>query len=124
MPVKLFAPNIETLLIERSARKAAFIRKIVSSLKLANIDVIEDSFSASIALPRRFVLTARAIEKPSIFLQQLAKILEHPSVFLRQTGPSPPSLPPGLEERPIDDEFDHEKLRRGRLWKVTIKKIS
>ena len=121
IPVKLFAPNIKSFLIERSARKAAFIRKTISSLNLANIDVLEDSFSASIALPRPFVLTARAIEKPSIFLQEVAKILEHPSVFLRQTGPLPPPLPPPLEETPIDDEFDSEKLRRGRLCKVTIK---
>lgn len=124
IPIKLFAPGIPTTLIERNARKAAFIRKTISRLNLTGIEVLEISFSASLAPARPFVLTARAIEKPYIFLQEVAKILEHPSVFLRQTGPSPPSLPPAWEETPIDDVFDSENLRRGRLCKVTIKKTS
>lgn len=124
IPIKLFAPKIECLLIERSARKAAFIRKVISNLNLATIDIIEDSFSASIALPQPFVLTARAIEKPSTFLQEVAKILEQPSVFLRQTGLSPPALPTACEQTPIDDEFDTKKLRRGLLYKVTMKKMT
>ena len=122
IPVKLFAPDIESIFIERSARKGAFIRKAISGLNLTDIDVLEDSFPASVAITHPFVVTARAIEKPSTFLQEIAKILEHPSIFLRQTGATPPSLPPTLDETPIDDVFDREKLRRGRLYKVTTKK--
>lgn len=124
IPIKLFAPQIPITLIERNARKAAFIRKTVSRLNLKEIEVLEISFSASRTQAQPFVLTARAIEKPPIFLQEVAKILEHPSVFLRQTGPSPPPLQPAFEETPIDDVFDSENLRRGRLSTVTVKKIS
>lgn len=118
-PVKLFAPDLECTLIERNTRKAAFIRKSISSLKLTNIRVLEDSFSASLALPQPFVLTARAIEKPALFLIDLASIMNPPSVFLRQTGPTPPALPPTLEETLIEDVFDDAALRRGRLSTVT-----
>ena len=124
IPIKLFAPGIPTTLIERNARKVAFIQKAITYLNLTNIQVIEDSFSASLILPQPFALTARAIEKPSMFLREVAKILEYPSVFLRQTGLSPPSIPQTLEETPIDDVFDREKLRRGRLYKATTKKTS
>ena len=118
-PVKLFAPELQCTLIERNAKKAAFIRKSISALKLTNISLLVDSFSASLAIPQPFVLTARAIEKPSFILTELGSIMQYPSVFLRQTGPTPPSLPPTLKATPIEDVFDDVALRRGRLSTVT-----
>lgn len=119
LPIKLFAPDLDCTLVERNARKVAFLRKSISSLKLRNIRVIEESFSASLALPQPFVLTARAIEKPSLFLLELGAIMTPPSVFLRQTGSTPPALPATLSETSIDDVFDASDLRRGRLSSVT-----
>lgn len=124
IPVKLFAPQIESSLIERKTRKASFLLKAIFDLNLLNIHVLDQSFPSSTPLQQPFVLTARAIEKPSVFLHDTAKILEHPSVFLRQSGHSPPTLPAALEQTPVDDVFDHEKLRRGRLYKVTSKNAS
>jgi len=119
IPVSVMLQTVDTMLVERNERKAAFLQKVCISLDLQHIEIVNASFPAAVSLRQPFVLTARAIEKPDILLDALVSIMKPESTFLRQTGRSMSPLPQGLRAEGIEDEFDTDGLRRGLLFKVT-----
>lgn len=119
LPILLLRRNYRALLIERNRRKAAFLTKAIVSFGLDSTEVIQESFPILRPLPQPFALTARAIEKPDVFLKSLVPHLRSGSIFLRQAGLERISVPPGMQFSAITDAFDKMHLRRGRLYNVS-----
>lgn len=119
VPIAIILQSTRVLLVERNERKAIFLRKVVAVLKLKNVNIVNASFPTDVEIPQPFVLTARAIEKPSVFVASLAQLMEDESCFLRQTGQLASALPEGLRSSRIEDVFDHEGIRKGLLFRVT-----
>lgn len=119
IPIALFLPSAELMLVERNERKAAFLRKLLASLNLKQAEVVNASYPLRKPLPQPFVLTARAIEKPHKFVESLLPEMGPNSAFLRQTGFKLGPLPRELVSEEIQDQFGTAGLRKGRLFKIT-----
>jgi len=118
VPILLYLDSYCGVLVERNARKAAFLRVSISKLQLVSTELVEGSFPEVIEPTGECVLTARAMEKPERFLENLALGALGNGVFLRQSGSRAATLPPGLVESPVHDAFDEAGLRRGHLGEV------
>jgi len=74
LPVKLWAPAIHLTLIESSHKKATFLREIIRSLTLTNVDVFTgraQDFSPGLA----DVVTLRAVERFADILPAACRLL-------------------------------------------------
>lgn len=119
LPLCLYLGDVATCLVERQERKAAFLHKARSGLELNAVHVIHGSFPNEVQPAQPVVVTARAIERPRQFLRDIGLYLESKSSFLWQRGWEDQEVPKGLCVEPIDDAFQAEGIRRGRLSRVT-----
>jgi len=118
IPISIIHQAAPSILVERNQRKATFLRKVCATLSLHHVKILCTSFPDHLSLPHPFALTARAIEKPEIFIDALAAAMKPGSLFLRQTGLSASPVPRCLRTQRITDQFDAEGLRRGLLFSV------
>ena len=65
LPLKIWSPNIHLILIESNHKKAAFLREVVRSLTLTDVNVITDRAETLVIKdpPQADVVTLRAIER-------------------------------------------------------------
>lgn len=119
VPLKLLFPEMPVTLVERNGRKVAFLNKLVVSLPMPNVQIVQASYPIEFSPEPPFVITARAIERPKHFLDALSVVMSDECIFLRQSGFHPCALPTTLHEAPIQDAFDGESLRRGNLSRVS-----
>lgn len=115
VPLKIVLPGLEVEMVERGARKAGFLEKVVGALHLEGVRVVQGNFpEVEVAVPQ--VVTARAVEKPGRILPHLLGLLPMGGVFLCQTA-----LPP-LDDRfhveRVEDEWMALRLRRGDLYVI------
>lgn len=83
IPIKLWAPHVAVTLIESNQKKIAFLREIVRSLRLMDIDILYgraekllQNHPAAGAPPNRFdVVTLRAVERFDRILRTAARLL-------------------------------------------------
>jgi 16S rRNA (guanine527-N7)-methyltransferase len=74
IPIKLWAPHIAMTLIESNHKKATFLREVVRSLTLTNIDI--QNARAETLPPSSFeIITVRAVERLNQVLPVAAKLL-------------------------------------------------
>lgn len=119
VPLKLLFPEMPVTLVERNGRKVAFLNKLVVSLPIPNVQIIQASYPIEFSPEPPFVITARAIERPKHFVDTLSTVMSAECIFLRQSGSHPCALPAALEGSSIQDAFDRESLRRGNLSRVS-----
>jgi 16S rRNA (guanine527-N7)-methyltransferase len=68
LPLKIWAPHVQMVLVESNHKKATFLREVARTLTLTDVDVIAEraevlSVLPSTQFPRADVVTLRAIEK-------------------------------------------------------------
>jgi 16S rRNA (guanine527-N7)-methyltransferase len=78
LPLKLWAPNINLTLIESNHKKATFLREVVRTLTLTDINVIAaraETLAATPDFPPADVVTLRAVERFETILPQAITFL-------------------------------------------------
>jgi len=78
LPLKLWAPPLDLTLIESNQKKATFLREVVRTLTLTNVNVIcarAEAVSARPEFPRADVVTLRAVERFETILPQAVTFL-------------------------------------------------
>lgn len=112
VPVKIVLPDLEVVLVERNAKKAGFLEKVVGSLRLEEARVVQGNFP-DVQLAAPDVVTARAIEKPAKLLPHILALLPVGGVFFCQTDL--PEVGERFHVELVDDEWSAQGLRRGTL---------
>lgn len=118
IPLKLAWPDIPLLLVERRAKKCAFLTKVIGVLELDNVTVHCDSFE-SIRVPERVVCaTARAVERPAEVIPQVLRALHSGGVLLMQSSTAMAEIDSEASIEEVSDVWSGLGLRRGRLYLV------
>lgn len=117
IPIAIARPHTQVTLLDRSERKTAFLKRAAVQLKLANVSVITGSFPAAVVGSEFDYLTARAVEKPHLLKRGLCEFIARGAVFLCQSQDARDAVDE-FHAGPVNDVFDQERLRRGRLWIV------
>jgi 16S rRNA (guanine527-N7)-methyltransferase len=115
IPLKIVLPEVEIEMVERGARKAGFLDKVVGALRLEGIRVVQASFPEADVRPPDIV-TARAVEKPAKLLPHVLDLLQVGGVFLCQTNL--PQLDARFHVERVEDEWTTAGLRRGDLYVI------
>jgi 16S rRNA (guanine527-N7)-methyltransferase len=74
LPVKIWAPAVNLTLVESNHKKAAFLREVVRTLTLTNVNVITGR-AETLRLPPVQVVTLRAVERFETILPLAARFL-------------------------------------------------
>ncbi|MCX5772267.1 MAG: 16S rRNA (guanine(527)-N(7))-methyltransferase RsmG [Candidatus Hydrogenedentes bacterium] len=115
IPLKIVLPELQVELVERATRKVGFLEKVVSSLHLDDVRVVQGNFpEVEVAVPD--VVTARAVGKPGKLLPRVLDLLPPGGVFLCQTVP--PQLDSRFHVERVEDEWTDQGLRRGDLYLI------
>ena len=115
IPLKIVLPELEVEMVERGARKVGFLEKVVGSLHLDNVRVVQGNFpEVQVAVPD--VVTARAVEKPGKILPHLLDLLPVGGIFLCQTVL--PRLDLRFHVERVEDDWTAHGLRRGNLYMI------
>ena len=83
---KTILPDLHVTLLERSAKKVGFLRRVVGVLGLHGIDIVCGEFPAAARGIEAQILTARAIENPKKVSKGIAGWLGPQRAFLCQTA--------------------------------------
>jgi 16S rRNA (guanine527-N7)-methyltransferase len=77
LPLKLYAPQLNLTLIEANHKKATFLREVVRTLILTNINIMNGRAETLLAgsAPRAHLVTLRAVERFSEVLPLSARFL-------------------------------------------------
>lgn len=90
--------EFEFLLLERSARKCAFLNRAVAELRLSNVSVLCVDFTAPATQAPCNTLVARAVAPPDTLWAQASHWLVHDGIALFPCGPNTRDrLPPGVD---------------------------
>lgn len=120
LPVRILAGELPLTLVERSEKKAGVLQQQLGSLHLEGVALRVGSFPQVMPHPEEpVVLTARAIEKPSLVHQALAQWMRPGDVFLCQSPAPEPMFPsPMFHVEHITDIWTESGLRRGSLYQI------
>lgn len=75
LPVKVWAPHVRLTLIESNHKKATFLREVVRSLRLTDVDVFTGR-ADTLAGSRADVVTLRAVERLESILPMAASLVD------------------------------------------------
>jgi len=118
IPLKILFPDLPVVLVERSAKKWGFLRRVVGVLGLQGVEICHGEFPQAVAGFVPGVITARAVEKPArVFGEIIARLGLYPrgGVFLCQSRVGVADLGPMFHVEPWEEEWSRAGLRRGRL---------
>lgn len=114
-------PGLRLTLVERSVKKAGFLRKACAALGLRETAVVSAEFPRQWVPEEADVITARAVERPDKVVPEICGALPENAVFLCQSP-----IPEGTAERfhveHVRDAWSEEGLRRGDL--SVIRRVS
>jgi 16S rRNA (guanine527-N7)-methyltransferase len=104
LPLKLWCPQIQLVLIESNQKKVAFLREVARALTFTNIDVIPGRAELLVRtpnFPKADVVTLRAVEHFELILAQAIKLLADEGRVAVLIGSAQlPNLPTDLWWRP------------------------
>jgi len=121
LPLKLVLPELRVVLVERSGRKATFLRKVLATLKISDVEVLRGGFPECAPGETGDLVTARAVEKPEAIMASLLKAVRPGGMFLCQSGDPTDLVGPGFHVEREENEWHSRGLRRGELHCVTRK---
>lgn len=122
IPLAIALPDRKFVLMERSAKKVSFLRKVMGSLGLAHVSLIHGSFPEDAPDDPPVVITARAVERSDAILAEIADILPENCVFLCQSGDPTEKLDQEMfHVEHWEDAWTRSGERRGTLHLVRIK---
>ena len=108
IPLAIVYPGRPFLLLERSEKKAEFLRLLVRELGLGNVHVLTGEFPVALRTPPPGVaawppvtVTARAVERPERLWPRILRWLPAGATFLCQFPGPEPKLPPGMALLPL-----------------------
>lgn len=107
VPIKIAVPEIEVFLVEPNAKKAAFLRRLVLTLGLAGVGVLEERVENIGCDPqyreKMDVVVARAVAALPVLLEYALPLLKPGGWFLALKGPR------------VKDEIGPAETAAGRL---------
>ncbi len=127
IPVKILCPKLSLILLERSDKKAGFLRKVVAALGLRDVEIRQGEYPMVAGEAAADVITARAVERPKKVIEAILEGMQGKTCFLCQSG-DPRELAPKVfhvergegrfhVER-VDDLWKSEGIRRGEVFIV------
>jgi 16S rRNA (guanine(527)-N(7))-methyltransferase RsmG len=114
IPLKLLFPRMPVVLVERSERKVAFLKKVVAHLGLKEIRIVCTSFPEGMAGYSPRVITARAVERPGSVVRRILEFMPKGTTYLCQSA-VPLDPPEGFHVERVSDAWTRAALRRGSL---------
>ncbi|HOJ32038.1 MAG TPA: 16S rRNA (guanine(527)-N(7))-methyltransferase RsmG [Candidatus Hydrogenedentes bacterium] len=118
IPLKILCPKLETVLVERSSKRAGFLRKVIAALDLKGISLMVGEFPTVVKGLHPSVITARAVEKPLRLVPGLKPLIQAGSVFLCQCDKLAEQLSGMFHVEHWEDDWTRAGIRRGRLYLV------
>ena len=112
IPLGLALPDLRITLVERSQKKAGFLRKAIGSLGMARMTLCVGEFPRVVETVLPDVITSRAIESPSRLTKQITPYIDRGAVYLSQSGVA---FGDGYSVEPVVDDWATEGMRRGSL---------
>ena len=101
LPLKIVRPDLEMVLVESKARKAAFLREAARSLDLADVEVENQRFEELERSPRlrgwADVITTRAVRMDAELIRVARALLVPGGRIFELLGPTQPAQTPGIE---------------------------
>ena len=116
IPLAILFPEWSVTLVERSQKKADFLRRVVSVLRLPGVTVLEGEFPGIAAGITADILTARAVEQPVKVHKAMARWMTPGACFIGQTEPTGAFTETMFHVEPWRDDWDSAGLRRGSVW--------
>jgi 16S rRNA G527 N7-methylase RsmG len=119
IPVKVFLPDLQLTLVERSQKKVGFLRKAVAVLGLGNVTIHAGELATLRLSTPPDGITARAVEAPERMIGQIYKAMGAETIFFSQFEHC------GHEElvaEAVQDEWSKVGFRRGKLEIMTRKR--
>jgi len=119
IPLAIALPERRFMLMERSGKKVAFLRKVIGALKLAHVRLIHGTFPQQLPEEVPQAITARAVERSEVLLADITEILPAGCTFFCQSGD-----PSGIVDETMfhvehwEDAWTHSGARRGSLYTV------
>lgn len=121
IPLAVALPDRKFVLMERSAKKVSFLRKVMGALGLGHVSLIHGSFPADVPEEPPVAITARAVERADTILADIADVLPEGCVFLCQSGDPTGKLDDTMfHVEHWEDQWTHQGDRRGTLHLVRL----
>jgi 16S rRNA (guanine527-N7)-methyltransferase len=89
LPVAICCPALQVILMEPQAKRISFLKNIVRSLGLTNVEIMESRFAGSHQFAGKKIdfVTSRAVAEPEKFLEMVGELLEKGTDALLMLGP-------------------------------------
>ena len=117
IPMAILLPDVEFILVERRARRCAFLHMVKNRLTLDNVELVEGAFPRD-APARADILSARAVEKPMELAPAIREYLIRNTVFLCQNDDLADFFRDMFHVEQIVDNWSDAGLRRGALYRI------
>lgn len=122
IPLAVALPDRRFVLMERSAKKVSFLRKVMGALGLGHVSLIHGSFPDDVPEAPPVAITARAVERADAILADVLDILPENCVFLCQSGDPTEKLDGKMfQVVHVEDEWTRSGDRRGSLHLVRLR---
>ncbi len=121
VPIKVVLPEVELVMVERSSRRVAFLRKVAAALNLAGVRILSGNFPENLDIDTGIcAITARAVDKPGELARHLVPFIERGSVFLCQSDDAKEVLEgAAFHVEHVRDQWGLRGLRRGELHLIS-----
>ncbi len=114
-------PDTEVVLIERTQKKCAFLRRCVAELGLSNVEVLDVRFQEYDWSVRPVLATVRGLERSNEMVPELVSGMAGGSVCYWLTGAeSSLELDSRFHVEQIVDNWSEKHLRRGVLYSISV----
>jgi len=114
-------PELKVVLIERSAKKCAFLRRCVAELSVQNVSVLDVSFQDYSWDDGPVVVATRGIERADQVVPELLSCLSEGSTFFWMTGPKVDiEFGERFHVEQIVDNWTALGVRRGCLYRIEV----
>ncbi len=112
---------VRFILVERSEKKAGFLRQAASDLGLPEVAVVLGEFPHVVKDRKADIITARAVERPEKVIKGIIPFIKDRGMYLCQSGDPSRWLRGMFHVEPVVDAWSDAGLRRGSLYCVRRK---
>ncbi len=123
VPIKAVLPELELVMVERSSRRVAFLRKVTAASNLAGVRIVNGNFPENLDIDIDTgicAITARAVEKPGELARRLVPFLEAGAVYICQSESAKQALESAaFHVEHVRDQWVPRGLRRGELYLIS-----
>tara|TARA_R110001592_G_scaffold361794_1_gene673681 strand:+ start:933 stop:1580 length:648 start_codon:yes stop_codon:yes gene_type:complete len=119
IPMAIALPDRYFTLMERSAKKVSFLRKVMGALKLDHVQLIHGTFPDELPEEVPHGITARAVERSDAVMEEITGVMPENCTFFCQSGDPKGKVDENMfhVER-WQDEWTKTGARRGTLYTI------